>query len=267
MKSRKLATYMAIGLGLLTATAAQAVQTKMTITGSVIEVSGSVNSTDQGLNSAWGSALYPNQINDRITAATGNGTPISIELQFDSDIFSYKSYSTSDATYQNHFKKQPNSGQVTAAVTYNQVTRRITSDYTWEFKDENLTFVNGQNVVSTPTQNTADKLTIVVDQTGANGNSVENLTMLLSFADGSTPVLQNLTMAKAGTFNPIATGNIVTRFAYQAGKHNNGAWDYNSILYFAPNSLSIAPVPEPETWAMMVAGLGLVGFAAKRRSR
>jgi hypothetical protein len=31
--------------------------------------------------------------------------------------------------------------------------------------------------------------------------------------------------------------------------------------------VSIAPVPEPETWAMMAAGLGLVGFAARRRSR
>ena len=26
-----------------------------------------------------------------------------------------------------------------------------------------------------------------------------------------------------------------------------------------------APVPEPESWAMLVAGLGLIGFAARRR--
>jgi hypothetical protein len=30
--------------------------------------------------------------------------------------------------------------------------------------------------------------------------------------------------------------------------------------------LSLAPVPEPETWAMLLAGLGLVGFAARRRT-
>nr|MCU0841956.1 PEPxxWA-CTERM sorting domain-containing protein [Thiobacillaceae bacterium] len=29
-------------------------------------------------------------------------------------------------------------------------------------------------------------------------------------------------------------------------------------------SFSAAPVPEPETWAMLLAGLGLVGFAARR---
>ncbi len=31
-------------------------------------------------------------------------------------------------------------------------------------------------------------------------------------------------------------------------------------------TLATAPVPEPETWAMLLAGLGLVGWAARRRS-
>ena len=30
---------------------------------------------------------------------------------------------------------------------------------------------------------------------------------------------------------------------------------------------SPAPVPEPETYAMMLAGLGMLGFAAKRRKQ
>ena len=32
------------------------------------------------------------------------------------------------------------------------------------------------------------------------------------------------------------------------------------------NQLTLAPVPEPETWALMLAGLGLVGWVARRRS-
>jgi hypothetical protein len=30
--------------------------------------------------------------------------------------------------------------------------------------------------------------------------------------------------------------------------------------------LDVSPVPEPETYALMLAGLGLVGFAARRRT-
>ncbi len=31
------------------------------------------------------------------------------------------------------------------------------------------------------------------------------------------------------------------------------------------NTLMLAPVPEPETWAMLLAGLGLVGLMVRRR--
>jgi len=30
-------------------------------------------------------------------------------------------------------------------------------------------------------------------------------------------------------------------------------------------SVTVTPVPEPETYAMLLAGLGLVGFAARRK--
>jgi hypothetical protein len=33
------------------------------------------------------------------------------------------------------------------------------------------------------------------------------------------------------------------------------------------NIMVAAPVPEPETYAMMLAGLGLLGFAARRRKQ
>jgi hypothetical protein len=31
--------------------------------------------------------------------------------------------------------------------------------------------------------------------------------------------------------------------------------------------VNIAPVPEPETYAMLLAGLGLMGFVARRRKQ
>jgi hypothetical protein len=33
------------------------------------------------------------------------------------------------------------------------------------------------------------------------------------------------------------------------------------------NSASVAPIPEPEIYAMMLAGLGVLGFVAKRKKR
>jgi hypothetical protein len=47
----------------------------------------------------------------------------------------------------------------------------------------------------------------------------------------------------------------------------NDAFDGNDIarIYLTATSVTVA-VPEPETYAMMLAGLGLVGFAARRRA-
>ena len=33
----------------------------------------------------------------------------------------------------------------------------------------------------------------------------------------------------------------------------------------ATNSCGVAPIPEPETYALMLAGLGVLGWAARRR--
>jgi hypothetical protein len=44
---------------------------------------------------------------------------------------------------------------------------------------------------------------------------------------------------------------------------NTFALDQYYQFVFSPN----LPVPEPETYALMLAGLGLVGFAARRRHR
>ncbi len=37
------------------------------------------------------------------------------------------------------------------------------------------------------------------------------------------------------------------------------------LLDFSQGPIFIGPIPEPETYAMMLAGLGLVGFIARRR--
>ena len=57
-------------------------------------------------------------------------------------------------------------------------------------------------------------------------------------------------------FNVEGLGNDVIRIA-----GNNDPY-YNFI-----NNVSVTAVPEPETYAMMLAGLGLLGFSARRRKQ
>ena len=48
---------------------------------------------------------------------------------------------------------------------------------------------------------------------------------------------------------------------------NNGEkWDANVMASFY-GSVGVTPVPEPETWAMLLAGLGLVGLVLRRQRR
>lgn len=264
MKNKSFAMATVIGLGLLATTGtAQAVQTKMTITGSLIDITGGgsgTNSTDEGLNSLWGSNLFPNQVKDRITN-DDNGKVVTIDLTFDSAIFG--NYGTSGAQH-SHTYEVLNSPVVSAAISLNSITHQFTSSFRRNFYDKGLTFQNGANVADGST----DIFGVVVTAAeGVGAMPVEILSAELSFANGSTPILQNLSMAKASTFTPISAGNASTRLVYKTGHHSGGAWDYNSTLYFAPTGVSIAPVPEPETWAMLMAGLALVGFAAKRRCK
>jgi PEP-CTERM motif len=65
----------------------------------------------------------------------------------------------------------------------------------------------------------------------------------------ATTVVLNPLLLNAGTYTLQIRGTVV----------GTAGGSYSGVLNLAP------PVPEPETYAMMIAGLGLVGFAARRR--
>lgn len=48
--------------------------------------------------------------------------------------------------------------------------------------------------------------------------------------------------------------------------YRGGDKDYNDII-FSVSNVTVSPVPEPSTYALMIAGLGLVGFMAARRRK
>jgi hypothetical protein len=88
----------------------------------------------------------------------------------------------------------------------------------------------------------------------------------------------------------LAAGAAATAFAQTSSKPANPTARGNDIFYYAPlqagprsldNPLSstgigraaprshsqVTPVPEPSQWAMMLAGLALVGFIVRRSSK
>jgi hypothetical protein len=77
---------------------------------------------------------------------------------------------------------------------------------------------------------------------------------VFSFADA--PAITGVTIDPMSTYAPVVTFNANTVFVNEAG------------LTLTPTSnllLNVSAVPEPETYGMLVAGLGLLGLMARRR--
>lgn len=66
--------------------------------------------------------------------------------------------------------------------------------------------------------------------------------------------------AGSAPFAFVANGLSFTGNDLSVTIHRSNAWVFLSEVEF-----NVTPVPEPETYAMLLAGLGLVGFAVRRR--
>jgi MYXO-CTERM domain-containing protein len=58
--------------------------------------------------------------------------------------------------------------------------------------------------------------------------------------------------------------NFAWNFHLNSG-YQNSYFQYNDSFAIAVRTGDVAAVPEADTWAMLLAGLGLVGVAARRR--
>ena len=123
-------------------------------------------------------------------------------------------------------------------------------------------------VVANPlfTQNFAlDGFDGTIDFAGASGGSTGLRSASASNAFTSTSAsdfalfsahgggLIHLGIGALGSSDATGSGNLVTSFQTSAGARATVTYNY-------------APVPEPETYAMMLTGLGLLAFASRRRT-
>jgi hypothetical protein len=76
----------------------------------------------------------------------------------------------------------------------------------------------------------------------------------------------SLTTAYTGFNNPVLEPPIVTPEATKY-RIDHGVVQQNYAIVFAPFSVNLQPIPEPSTWTLMIAGVGLAGAAMRRARR
>jgi len=112
----------------------------------------------------------------------------------------------------------------------------------------------------------------ITEPANAPGNGVVFTSFNSSTFDGFT--LDSPSMSQSSPFNSsgphdlnftgsLATGgNADAKFSLHAFDPGAG----NTYTFTITQTPTVSPVPEPETYAMLLAGLGLMGFVARRRS-
>ncbi len=120
-----------------------------------------------------------------------------------------------------------------------------------------------------------DRWDIVTLDTAITTGGVSNL-HVVGFDDGLQVAERILTSADAGTtinFGPAFNNVDLVEYWFELpgrGEDPQLGEGLLNLLVEIDNvhfEHAVSPVPEPETYAMLLVGLGLVGFAARRRSK
>ncbi|MCU0842812.1 MAG: FxDxF family PEP-CTERM protein [Thiobacillaceae bacterium] len=124
----------------------------------------------------------------------------------------------------------------------------------------------------------------VLEWTGSMTSDFESLSMNFTITDDSLPHVASLVdTGFLAPFDFLALGVFKTGGALMGSVVGSGsvtfdpptAGSYTAIVFGEPGAfngftfstfgVTVTPVPEPETWAMLLAGLGLVGMQLRRK--
>lgn len=91
----------------------------------------------------------------------------------------------------------------------------------------------------------------------------------VALALAATTAVYAQTSTRSPSTNPIAREDVFYGSANPSPQtFGRGAFNDTGIGRPNPrNNVQVTPVPEPSQWAMMLAGLALVGFIVRRNSR
>ena len=113
---------------------------------------------------------------------------------------------------------------------------------------------------------------VIKDQPNFSANSfaavLDIYNLAASLYDGANQWIADLNYSTPGMIGPLTIDQFNLDTTLDAGdyslKVSGIAWGMGGGLY--SYAVAAQPVPEPETWAMMLAGLGMVGYALRRRN-
>ena len=87
--------------------------------------------------------------------------------------------------------------------------------------------------------------------------------MLLGISRTGGPFLGSINHAGSFNFNATQVGSYTALFFGAPGPFSIGSF----TAYASSYGITVAAIPEPEVWAMMLIGAGLIGYQVRRKSR
>jgi hypothetical protein len=96
-----------------------------------------------------------------------------------------------------------------------------------------------------------------------NGFPAPFAAMLLGISQSGGPLLGSISHAGSFNFNATQSGAYTALFFGAPGPFSIGPFTANGSSY----GITVAAVPEPEVWAMMLIGVGLIGYQLRRKSK
>lgn len=158
----------------------------------------------------------------------------------------------------------PDSGLVGTTVSLGYLTATTAGPVQFTVLGQESGFDNKWHLTVAPFTTLLDSATgssaVTVAPVGTLSFKFEGDTGIF-FSNGATP-LANLSIGLIGQNMTIGG----TTYDYVLG-YNDSAGNATSLSDWDDMVIGVSMVPEPEIYAMMVAGLGLMGFVARRRQR